>query len=197
MYGLYIHPEVLHSERCATLTFLDKNVLSYIVNFTTNAEYKHCFAKNATIAKQLKCAKNTVSRIVNKLVSMELVELIRFNGRSRLCRSIGFNSAKPESEPPPLEIDDEYCNDVDSPEFKYSKPIMVIAEACDYEFSETEMRILINELPHYGTLGDKYDKQRYDYLKDIYLRFKRRAEDKTTKPIQKRFEYFLNMVKNE
>ncbi|MCL2071473.1 MAG: helix-turn-helix domain-containing protein [Oscillospiraceae bacterium] len=193
-YGLYIHPEVLHSERCAMLTFLDKNVLSYIVNFTTNGKYNHCFAKNETIAKQLKCAKNTVSRIVNKLVKTGFVEFIRFNGRSRLCRSIGFESAKPENEPPPVELDDEFCDDVNSPEFKYTKPIRFIATACDNEFSDTEMRMLVKELPHFGTLGDKLDSQRYDYLNDIYLRFKRHTENNL---VTRRFEYFMSMVKNE
>ena len=178
-------------------SFLDKQILSYIVNFTTNGKLKHCCAKNETISKHVKCAVNTVSRIVNKLIKLELVEFIRFDGRKRLCRLIGFEKSKEKIALPLIDEEDEYIGDVDSPEFKYTKPIRAIAEVCDNEFSETEMKMLVKALPYFGSLGDKNDSQRYIFLEDLYLRFKRHLEDETKSTVRDRFRYFLSMVQNE
>lgn len=80
--GIWIPKEIWLDER---LTALDKIILAEIDSL--DCSEKGCYASNEYIAQFCNTKANTVSLSIKKLIELEYLELIKFDGRQRFIKS--------------------------------------------------------------------------------------------------------------
>jgi plasmid replication initiation protein len=116
----------------------------------------------------------------------------------RIVKNIEFTLVKDELEVKQLSLNVEPLTDEDK-EAKYANHLKFIAGACDYEFDNDEMQMILSAVLNIPTDGDKHyqDLQRYNFVMDCYRTMNH--YDKKKKPIKKanRFSYLRNIIKNK
>lgn len=80
--GVWIPKEIWLDDRLNTI---DKIVLLEIDSLDTTEE--GCYASNKYLANFCKCTETTVSTSINKLIKLDYLELIKFDGRKRYLKS--------------------------------------------------------------------------------------------------------------
>jgi hypothetical protein len=116
----------------------------------------------------------------------------------RRIKNIEFKLIKDELDIKQLSHDVEPLTDEDKEE-KYDNHLKFIAGACDYEFGNDEMQMIMSTVLNLPTDGDKHSKdlQRYNFVMDCYRVMN--YHDKNKKPIKKinRFSYLRKIIKNK
>ena len=87
--GIWIPKEIWLDDR---LNALEKMILMEIDSLDTDE--KGCYATNDYIAEFCQCTSTKVSLAVKKLVELEYIEVVKFDGRRRLIKSRLENNYK-------------------------------------------------------------------------------------------------------
>ena len=83
--GVWIPIELLRDNR---LTSTEKVVMIAIHNIEMNShEVSHCDASNEELSKFCHCSSRSVSEAVTKLISLNYITKLSFDGRTRIVKS--------------------------------------------------------------------------------------------------------------
>ena len=80
--GIWIPKEIWLDERLNTI---DKIILLEIDSLDSSEE--GCYASNKYLAEFCKCTETTISTSISKLIKLEFLEVIKFDGRKRYLKS--------------------------------------------------------------------------------------------------------------
>lgn len=86
-HGVWIDAIVWKDKK---LTWIEKCILCEIHWLYTEAvgnDKRGCWASNQYLAKMFDLHPKSVSRIINKLISLDYLKLLEFNGRTRILKS--------------------------------------------------------------------------------------------------------------
>lgn len=151
--GVWISKEVWLDKR---LNAIDKIILTEVDSLDNE---EHCTASNEYLAEFCQCSEKTVSRSISKLVELEYIKILKFNGRIRtmttsVSRQPRQNVQADQTKCPPINIDNKLNTLKESKKEKFDAPTYEEVE----EYARSKNRVdLARPFYDYFTEGNWKD----------------------------------------